>query len=132
MEISMVHVLPAEFQLTTHQPNSLDGDVVVEEATQVDFVNTTEDELANNNDKLKTALAIMFPRSSSANFQHLKSLYVTAHIEGYPIFKIFIDCEATVNIMLISVMKALRGSNNELIPLGITMSSFVGDKSQTK
>ncbi|KAM1889937.1 hypothetical protein ACFX13_047873 [Malus domestica] len=106
--------------------------MVVEEATQVDFFNTTEDEPTNNDDKLKTALAIMFPRSSLTNLQHLKPLYVTAHIEGYPIFKIFVDCRATVNIMPISVMKALQRSNNELIPLGITMSSFVGDTSQTK
>ncbi|KAM2889589.1 hypothetical protein FF1_013184 [Malus domestica] len=116
----------------THQPNSLDGDVVTAEATQVDFVTTTEDEPANNYDKLKTGLAILFPRSSSANLQHLKSLYITAHIEGYPISKIFVDCGATVNIMLAFIMKALRQSNDELIPSGITMSSFVGDKSQTK
>ncbi|KAM0958526.1 hypothetical protein ACFX2I_023764 [Malus domestica] len=107
MEISMVHVLPAKFQLTTHQSSSLDGNVVVEEATQVDFITTTEDESANGNDKLKTALDILFPRSSSANLQHLKPLYVMAHIEGYPISKIFIDCGATVNITPVSVMKAL-------------------------
>ncbi|KAM1546980.1 hypothetical protein ACFX10_047137 [Malus domestica] len=87
----MVHVLPAEFQPTTHQPNSLDGDVVAEEATQVDFVTTTEHEPANNDKKLKTALAILFPRSSSANLHHLKPLYVTAHIVGYPITKFFVD-----------------------------------------
>ncbi|KAM1790041.1 hypothetical protein ACFX12_034142 [Malus domestica] len=132
MEINMVHVLLAEFQLTTHQPSSLDGDVVAEEATQVDFVTTTEDESANGDDKLKTTLGILFPHSSSANLQHLKPLYVTAHIEGYPISKIFVDCGATINIMPVSVMKALRRSNDELIPSGITMSSFVGDKSQTK
>ncbi|KAM2793140.1 hypothetical protein PS2_004707 [Malus domestica] len=34
--------------------------------------------------------------------------------------------------MHVNVMKALRRSNDELIPSGITMSSFVGDKSQTK
>ncbi|KAM2507024.1 hypothetical protein ACFX1W_029391 [Malus domestica] len=128
----MVHVLPAEFQLTTHQTSSLDGDVVAEEATQVDFVITTEYESTNGDDKLKTALDILFPRSSSANLQHLKPLYVTAHIEGNQISKIFIDCGATVNIMHVSIMKALRRSNDELIPSGITMSSFVGDKSQTK
>ncbi|KAB2632331.1 plasma membrane ATPase 1-like [Pyrus ussuriensis x Pyrus communis] len=33
IEISMVHVLPIEFQPTTTQPNFLDGDVVAEEAT---------------------------------------------------------------------------------------------------
>ncbi|KAM1243180.1 hypothetical protein ACFX2G_035466 [Malus domestica] len=37
-----------------------------------------------------------------------------------------------VHIMPVSVMKALRRSNDELIPSGITMSSFIGDKSQTK
>ncbi|KAM2867362.1 hypothetical protein COP2_023289 [Malus domestica] len=132
MEISMVHVLPAEFQLTTHQPNFLDGDMVTKEAIQVDFVTTTKDEPANNDNKLKTTLAILFPRSSSANLQHLKPLYVTAHIEGYPISKIFVDYGATVNIMPVSVMKALQRSNDELIPSGITMSSFVSNKSQTK
>ncbi|KAM2490938.1 hypothetical protein PS1_047757 [Malus domestica] len=91
LENIMVHVLPAEFQPTTHQPNSLDGDVVAEEATQVDFVTTTEDEPTNNDKKLKTALAILFPLSSSANLHHLKPLYVTSHIEGYPITKIFVD-----------------------------------------
>ncbi|TQD99738.1 hypothetical protein C1H46_014667 [Malus baccata] len=128
----MVHVLHAEFQPTTHQPNFLDGDVVTEETTQVDFITTTEDEQSNNDDKLKIALAILFPCPSSANLQHLKPLYVTAHIEGYPISKTFIDCRATINIMLVSVMKALRRSNDELIPSGITMSSFIDDKSHTK
>ncbi|KAM1941474.1 hypothetical protein ACFX13_029050 [Malus domestica] len=52
--------------------SSLDGDVVVEEATQVDFVTTTEDESTIGDDKLKTALDISFPRSSSTNLQHLK------------------------------------------------------------
>ncbi|KAM1469923.1 hypothetical protein ACFXTO_041037 [Malus domestica] len=132
MEISMVHVLPAEFQLTMRQPSSLDGYVVTEEATQVDFVTTTEDESTNGDDKLKTALDILFLHSSSTNLQHLKPLYVMAQIEGYPISKIFVDCGATVNIMPVSVMKALRRSTDELIPSGITMSSFVGDKSQIK
>ncbi|KAM1724706.1 hypothetical protein ACFX11_023122 [Malus domestica] len=34
--------------------------------------------------------------------------------------------------MPLNIMKALRRSNDELIPSGITMSSFVGDKSHTK
>ncbi|KAM1467628.1 hypothetical protein ACFX2I_032704 [Malus domestica] len=104
----MVHVLPTEFQLTTRQPSSLDGDVVTEEVTQVDFVTTTEDESPNGDDKLKTTLDILFPCFSSTNLQHLKPLYVMAHIEGYPISKIFVDCGARFNIMPVSVMKALR------------------------
>ncbi|KAM2400268.1 hypothetical protein ACFXTH_036735 [Malus domestica] len=132
MEISMVHVLPADFQSSTAQPNFLDGDVVAEEPGHIDFVSIAEGESATKDDGLKAALAELFPRSSSAKLHHLKPLYVTAHIEGYPVSKVFVDCGATVNIMPLNIMKALRRSNDELIPSGITMSSFVGDKSQTK
>ncbi|KAM2561552.1 hypothetical protein TB1_012611 [Malus domestica] len=132
MEISMVHVLPADFQSSTAQPNSLDGDVVAEEAGQINFVTVAEVESITKDDNLKAALAELFPRSSSAKLHHLKPLYVTAHIKGYPVCKIFVDCGATVNIMPANVMKVLRHSNDELIPSGITTSSFVGDKSQTK
>ncbi|KAM1003900.1 hypothetical protein ACFX2C_004163 [Malus domestica] len=132
MEISMVHVLPADFQSSTAQPNFLDGDVVAEEPGHIDFVSIAEGESATKDDGLKAALAELFPRSSSAKLHHLKPLYVTAHIEGYPVSKVFVDCGATVNIMPLNIMKVLRRSNDELIPSGITMSSFVGDKSQTK
>lgn len=57
---------------------------------------------------------------------------MTAHIEGCPISKVIVDCGATVNIMLASVMKSLRQTKDERIPSGITVSSFVGDKSQIK
>ncbi|KAB2603066.1 beta-glucosidase 24-like [Pyrus ussuriensis x Pyrus communis] len=39
-------------------------------------------------DKLKVAIAELFPHSSSINLHYLKPLYVTAYIEGYPISKI--------------------------------------------
>ncbi|KAM2285278.1 hypothetical protein ACFX1S_037892 [Malus domestica] len=132
MEISMVHVLPADFQSSTAQLSFLDGDVIAEEAGHIDFVTIADDDSATKDDNIKVALAELFPRSSSANLHHLKPLYVTAHIEGYPVSKVFVDCGATVNIMPVNIMKALRRSNDELIPYGITMSSFVGDKSQTK
>ncbi|KAM1381429.1 hypothetical protein ACFX2I_023030 [Malus domestica] len=125
MEISMVHVLPANFQSSTAQLNFLDGDVVAEEASHIDFVTVAEVKSTTKDDNLKAALAKLFPRSSSAKLHHLKLLYVTAHIEGYPVSKVFVDCGATINIMPVNVMKALRRSNDELIPSGITLSSFV-------
>ncbi|KAM1452954.1 hypothetical protein ACFXTO_002628 [Malus domestica] len=132
MEISMVHVLPADFQSSTSQPNFLDGDVITEEAGHIDFVTIANEDSTTKDDNIKAALAELFPRSSSTNLHHLKPLYVTAHIEGYPVSKVFVDCRATVNIMPVNIMKVLRRSNDELIPSGITMSSFVWDKSQTK
>ena len=48
MEISMVHILPADFQSSTSQPSLLDDDVVTEEATEVNFVPTTDIEPTTN------------------------------------------------------------------------------------
>ncbi|KAM2660811.1 hypothetical protein EV2_023189 [Malus domestica] len=132
MEISMVHVLPTDFQSSTAQLSFLDGDVITEEAGHIDFVTIADDDSTTKDDNIKVALAELFPRSSSAKLHHLKPLYVTAHIEGYLVSKVFVECGAMVNIMPVNIMKALRRSNDELIPFGITISSFVGDKSQTK
>ncbi|KAM1233695.1 hypothetical protein ACFX2J_003375 [Malus domestica] len=113
----------------TSQPNFLDGDVIAEETDHIDFVTVANDDLTTKDDNLKASLAELFPRSSSAKLHHLKPLYVTAHIEGYPVSKVFVNCEATVNIMPVNIMKVLRCSNDELIPSGIIISSFIGDKS---
>ncbi|KAB2600687.1 hypothetical protein D8674_038418 [Pyrus ussuriensis x Pyrus communis] len=94
----------------------------------VDFVATDETELATRENKIQAALGELFPHSSSINLHHLKSLYVTAHIKGYLVSKIFVACGAIINIMPISIMKALRRSNDEFIPSGVTMSNFVDDK----
>ncbi|KAM1033990.1 hypothetical protein ACFX2A_038303 [Malus domestica] len=77
-----------------------------------DFVSIAEGESTAKDDSLKAALAELFPRSSSAKLHHLKPLYVTAHIEGYPVSKVFVDCGATVNIMPLNIMKALCRSND--------------------
>ncbi|KAM3014901.1 hypothetical protein FF2_027548 [Malus domestica] len=106
MEISMVHVLPADFQPSTSQPNFLDGDIVAEEVGHIDFVTVAKVKSTTKDDNLKAALAELFPRSSSAKLHHLKPLYVTAHIEGYLVSKVFVDCGATVNIMPVNIMKA--------------------------
>lgn len=83
MEISMVHVLSAKFQPTASQQNFLDGDMVAEKATQVDFVATDESQLATRENKLQAAFAELFPHSFLVNLHHLKPLYVMTHIEGY-------------------------------------------------
>lgn len=46
--------------------------------------------------------------------------------------RVFVDYGARVNIMPVVVMKILWHFEDELILSGVTMSSFVGDKSHTK
>ena len=106
--------------------------MVPEETTQVEFMAIEKVEPISKKDKLRAASAKLFPLSSTINLHYLKPLYVTANIEEYLISNIFIDYGATVNIMPIFVMKALHRSKDKLILSGVSMSSFVGDKSQTK
>ncbi|KAM1611355.1 hypothetical protein ACFX14_000149 [Malus domestica] len=53
MEISMVHVLPTDFQSSTSQPNFLDGDVITEEAGHIDFVTAADEKSTTKADNLK-------------------------------------------------------------------------------
>ena len=61
MEISMVHVLQAEFQPTTSQISFMDGDAVAKETMQIDFVASEEAKPISKEDKLGAALAELFP-----------------------------------------------------------------------
>lgn len=125
----MVYVL---FLNSSQQPSFLKWDVTVKDVTQVDFLMTEDVEKINQEERQKSALSEIFPQNLSTNLHHLKPLYVTEHIESFLVSKVFINCGTMVNIMLVLVMKTLKRSKDKLIPFGITMSCFVGDKSQTK
>ncbi|CAL8996893.1 unnamed protein product [Prunus brigantina] len=73
----------------------------------------------------------VIPRDDPNKCRHLKPLYVSAHVEGVPISKVFVDCGATVNVLPCSLMKKLAKTKEDLIPSDVVMSSFVGDKSKT-
>ncbi|CAL9024528.1 unnamed protein product [Prunus brigantina] len=72
----------------------------------------------------------VIPRDEPNKYRYLKPLYISAHVEGVPVSKVFVDCGATVNILPYSLMKKLDNSKAGLIPSDVVMSSFVGDKSK--
>ncbi|CAL9005195.1 unnamed protein product, partial [Prunus brigantina] len=49
-----------------------------------------------------------------------------------PVNKVFVDIGATVHILLTSIMRKLKKDSNELIPIEITVSGFVGDTTTSK
>jgi hypothetical protein len=64
--------------------------------------------------------------------QHLKPLYITAFIEGYPVSKVLVDNGAAINVLPTAVMKRLHRTEIELLPSSITVSNFEGGKSRPK
>ncbi|CAL9018713.1 unnamed protein product [Prunus brigantina] len=120
--INMVLVLPSEFSAPGGQVGGLDDDVAEEQLGQRP---KTKEEL------LAVAFNEVIPRDDPNKYRHLKPLYISAHVEGVPISKVFVDCGATVNILPYSLMKKLAKTEKDLIPSDVVMSSFVGDKSKT-
>ncbi|CAL9021206.1 unnamed protein product [Prunus brigantina] len=120
--MNMVLVLPSEFSAPGGHTNGLDNDVAKE---QLDQRPKTKEEL------LAVAFNEVIPRDEPNKYRHLKPLYISAHVEGVPVSKVFVDCGATVNILPYSLMKKLDKSREDLIPSDVVMSSFVSDKSKT-
>ncbi|CAL9000159.1 unnamed protein product [Prunus brigantina] len=120
--MNMVLVLPSEFSALGGQTNGLDNDVAEE---QLDQRQKMKEEL------LVVAFNEVIPRDEPNKDRHLKPLFISAHVEGLPMSKVFVDCGATVNILPYSLMRKLDKSREDLIPSDVVMSSFVGDKSKT-
>ncbi|CAL9019066.1 unnamed protein product [Prunus brigantina] len=120
--MNMVLVLPSEFSAPGGQINGLDNDVAEE---QLDQRPKTKEEL------LAVAFNEVIPRDERNKYRHLKPLYISAHVEGVPMSKVFVDCGAMINILPYSLMRKLDKLREDLIPSDVVISSFVGDKSKT-
>ncbi|CAL9006005.1 unnamed protein product [Prunus brigantina] len=106
----MVLVLPSEFSAPGGQVGGLDDDVAEEQLGQRP---KTKEEL------LAMAFNEVIPRDDPNRYRHLKPLYVSAHVEGVPISKVFVDCGATLrHYMLPSVVQII--SKTDLIKYMLT------------
>ncbi|CAL8993535.1 unnamed protein product, partial [Prunus brigantina] len=88
--MNMVLVLPSEFSAPGGQTDSLDNNVAEEQLGQ--WPKTKEELLA-------VAFNEVIPRDEPNKYRNLKPLYISAHVEGVPISKVFVDCGAMVNIL---------------------------------
>ncbi|KAM1936388.1 hypothetical protein ACFX15_013662 [Malus domestica] len=69
------------------------------------------------------------PNISLAN--HLKLIYVTAHLEGVLFKRILVDGGATINVLPAKQMKRLGRGIKDLIPTDLTVYSFSGAITKT-
>ena len=63
--------------------------------------------------------------------RHIKSLYVRAHLNGRPVFKVLMDNGSVVIVMPLRMLRALGRSINDLIETKVVMSAFTGEVSKT-
>ena len=72
---------------------------------------------------------IKFKKQTKA--EHLKPLYIKAHVNGKPINIVLIDGEAMLNIMPYSTIKRLGESCKDLKVTNMTMLNFTGGSTLT-
>ncbi|KAM2784232.1 hypothetical protein COP1_013638 [Malus domestica] len=67
---------------------------------------------------------MVFSCLSMSPANHLKPIYVTAHLEGVPFKRVLIDGAAAVNVIPLKQMKKLGISEEDLSHTDLTISSF--------
>ena len=75
---------------------------------------------------------IIFEKSTLAMSQHLKPLYIKAHMDGRPVNRVLVDNGATVNILPTSMLRKLLKTENDLIATDVSVSGFAGGATKTK
>ena len=64
--------------------------------------------------------------------QHLKPLYIKAHMDGRLVNKVLVDNGAEVNILPTSMFRKLLKIENDLIATDVSISGFAGRATKTK
>ncbi|BFG30748.1 hypothetical protein CerSpe_170220 [Prunus speciosa] len=143
---AMVVTLPLFFEAQPGQPNSMKGDVFDEVESMVQMGEPKEIEAIREipkaevdrpqmvmpGEEKKMPEKVCFEMPTKKMSSHLKPLYVNAHFDGVLVSKVLVDTGTTVNILLASVMRKLKKSSEELIPIETTVSGFVGDTTISK
>ncbi|KAM1329403.1 hypothetical protein ACFX2F_013578 [Malus domestica] len=139
--INMAYVLSAMFVAQPNQPAAMEGDYVTIEPMMA-HVNM---EIAEEGESGKAASSeaskegplriytdkMVFNRPNISFANHLKPIYVTAHLEGVPFKRILIDGGAAINVLPAKQMKKLGRGTEDLIPTDLTVSSFSGAITKT-
>ncbi|KAM2229876.1 hypothetical protein ACFX1S_014351 [Malus domestica] len=139
--INMAYVLSAMFSARLNQPATMEGDYMTTESmmahVSVEVAEEGESGRAKSSEASKDGPLriytdkMVFSRPNISIANHLKPIYVTAHLERVPFKRILIDGRAAVNVLPAKKMKKLGRGTEDLIPTDLMVSSFSGAITKT-
>ncbi|KAM2893444.1 hypothetical protein FF1_008801 [Malus domestica] len=139
--INMAYVLSAMFGARPDQPTTMEDDYLTTEPmmahVNVEVVEEGESGKAESTEASKDSPfriytdEMVFSRPNSSLANHLKPIYVAAHLEGVPFKRILIDGGAAVNVLPAKQMRKMGRGTEDLIPTDLTVSSFSGAITKT-
>ncbi|KAM1344100.1 hypothetical protein ACFX2F_008223 [Malus domestica] len=139
--INMAYVLSAMFGARPDQPSTMEGDYLTTEPmmahVNVEVVEEGESGKAESVEASKDGPfriytnEMVFSRPNISLANHLKPIYITAHLEMVPFKRILIDRRAAVNVLPAKQMRKMGRGTEDLIPTDLTVSSFSGAITKT-
>ncbi|KAM1734169.1 hypothetical protein ACFX11_019695 [Malus domestica] len=137
----MTYVLSAMFGAEPDQPATMEDDYLTAEPMMAHVsVEVAGEEELGKAESSKTFQngpfriytdKMVFSRPNMLLANHLKPIYVAAHLEGVPFKRVLIDEGAAVNVLPAKQMKKIGRGVEDLIPTDLTVSSFSGAITKT-
>ncbi|KAM2911521.1 hypothetical protein FF1_004269 [Malus domestica] len=134
--VNMTYVLSAMFGAEPDQSATMESDyltaepmmahVSVEIAGEGELGKAESSETSKDSPLRIFTDKIVFSRPNMLLANHLKPIYVAAHLEGVPFKRVLIDGGAAINILPAKQMKKMGRGVKDLIPTDLTVSSFSG------
>lgn len=83
-----------------------------------------------NDEDVPTKVVFEKPNWNAAN--HIKPLYIKAHMKGMPVNRILVDNGAAVNILPSAMLKKLGKQEHDLLPTEFIATKFTGGVTKAK
>ncbi|KAM1405500.1 hypothetical protein ACFX2F_000328 [Malus domestica] len=139
--INMAYVLSAMFGARPDQPATMEDDYLTTgpmmahvnvEVVEERALGKAESTEASKDGPFRIYTdEMVFSRPNISLANHLKPIYVAAHLEGAPFKIILIDGGAAVNVLPSKQMRKMGRGTGDLIPTELTVSSFSGAITKT-
>jgi hypothetical protein len=88
--------------------------------------------LLANDEEFQDTGKIVFEKPTLSMCQHLKPLYIKAHMDGRPVNRVLVDNGAAVNILPTSMLRKLFKIESDLIATNVSISGFASGATKTK
>jgi hypothetical protein len=131
VDCNMVYVLPREFMSLERLELEENEDREEAQGTIQKTQGATPVLLVTENERFE-ASKMVFEKPSKQMTQHLKPLYIKAHMNGRPMNKVLVDNGASINILPYKILSKLAKTEEDLTSLDMAVNGFTGEPTITK
>jgi hypothetical protein len=131
VDCNIVYVLPREF-MSLERLELEENEDREETRDEIQKAQGTTPVLLVTENERFEAGKMVFKKPSKQMTQHLKPLYIKAHMNGRPVNNVLVDNGATINILPYKMFSNLAKTEEDLTPSDMAVNGFTGEPTLTK